>query len=296
MTNNIKYSIIIPHKNIPNLLYRCLTSIPNCEELQIIIVDDNSDPNIVDFENFPGSNKLNTEIYFTKNGKGAGFARNIGLKYAKGKWLIFADSDDFFNDCFKPTINQYFNSKADIIYFSATSVNSDTLTQEYRHLKTETTIRNYNLHNEDTITEIKYANWEPWARMFNRDFIKNNNILFDEVMVGNDAGFVLKAGYYSRYIEVNTNPIYCVTFRESSLSYEVNETAFNNQYKATLLVNNYLMKLGRKTLSIGPHILEGRKYGFIKMIKMIFLARNYIIHKMKVKLKNQLFKTLKNQY
>ena len=45
----INYSIIIPHKNIPNLLQRCLDSIPNREDVQIIVVDDNSDPNIVDF-------------------------------------------------------------------------------------------------------------------------------------------------------------------------------------------------------------------------------------------------------
>ena len=38
----INYSIIIPHKNIPNLLQRCLDSIPNREDVQIIVVDDNS--------------------------------------------------------------------------------------------------------------------------------------------------------------------------------------------------------------------------------------------------------------
>ena len=52
----INYSIIIPHKNIPNLLQRCLDSIPNREDVQIIVVDDNSDPNIVDFDKFPGLN------------------------------------------------------------------------------------------------------------------------------------------------------------------------------------------------------------------------------------------------
>ncbi|MDR2475404.1 MAG: glycosyltransferase family 2 protein, partial [Bacteroidales bacterium] len=36
------YSIIIPHKDIPDLLRRCLDSIPYRNDLQIIIVDDNS--------------------------------------------------------------------------------------------------------------------------------------------------------------------------------------------------------------------------------------------------------------
>lgn len=65
----INYSIIIPHKNIPNLLQRCLDSIPNREDVQIIVVDDNSDPNIVDFDKFPGLNRSNVEVIFTKKEK-----------------------------------------------------------------------------------------------------------------------------------------------------------------------------------------------------------------------------------
>ena len=37
----VLYSIIIPTKNIPNLLHRCLNSIPTREDIQVIVVDDN---------------------------------------------------------------------------------------------------------------------------------------------------------------------------------------------------------------------------------------------------------------
>ena len=91
------FSIIIPHKNIPSLLQRCLDSIPKRDDVQIIVVDDNSNPQKVDFEKFPGLDKPNTEAYFDKSGKGAGRARNVGLKHAKGEWVIFADCDDYFH-------------------------------------------------------------------------------------------------------------------------------------------------------------------------------------------------------
>ena len=55
-----KYSIIIPHKNIPVLLQRCLDSIPIRDDIQIVIVDDNSSSEIVDFDNFPGMQRNNT--------------------------------------------------------------------------------------------------------------------------------------------------------------------------------------------------------------------------------------------
>lgn len=39
---NTLFSIIIPHYNIPDLLMRCLKSIPVSEDIQVIVVDDNS--------------------------------------------------------------------------------------------------------------------------------------------------------------------------------------------------------------------------------------------------------------
>lgn len=38
-----RYSIIIPHHNIPDLLQRCLSSIPQRNDLQVIVIDDKSD-------------------------------------------------------------------------------------------------------------------------------------------------------------------------------------------------------------------------------------------------------------
>ena len=125
MNGKTNYSIIIPHKNIPKLLQRCLDSIPRREDVQIIIVDDNSDPDIVNFEQFPGLNDPFIEVVFTKDGKGAGYARNVGLTKAAGKWLLFADADDFFNYCINDILDEYVDSDADIIYFINNSVDSD---------------------------------------------------------------------------------------------------------------------------------------------------------------------------
>ena len=39
---NPLFSVIIPHYDIPDLLMRCLKSIPVSEDIQVIVVDDNS--------------------------------------------------------------------------------------------------------------------------------------------------------------------------------------------------------------------------------------------------------------
>ena len=64
----INYSIIIPLRNIPKLLQRSLDYIPYRDDVQIIVVDDNSDPQVVDVDNFPVMNIPIVEVYFTKEG------------------------------------------------------------------------------------------------------------------------------------------------------------------------------------------------------------------------------------
>lgn len=89
---NISFSFIIPHKNCPDLLQRCVDSIPDRDDVQIIVVDDNSDD-----EKKPAIYRRDVEIVLldAEHSKGAGRARNEGLKHAKGKWLLFADADDY---------------------------------------------------------------------------------------------------------------------------------------------------------------------------------------------------------
>ena len=48
------YTIIIPHKNAPLLLQRCLDSIPFRDDIQIIVVDDDSSSDVVDFYGLSG--------------------------------------------------------------------------------------------------------------------------------------------------------------------------------------------------------------------------------------------------
>ena len=82
------YSFIIPHKNCPDLLNRCLDSIPVRGDIQVIVVDDNSDA-----DKKPIINRGDVELVLldAMNSKGVGHARNVGIEKAFGKWLLFPD-------------------------------------------------------------------------------------------------------------------------------------------------------------------------------------------------------------
>lgn len=86
-----KYSIIIPHYNIPDLLMRCLKSIPVMEEIEVIVVDDNSPDAATYIERYPELSRPHLAFIRTTKGGEAGYARNVGMEHARGNWLLFAD-------------------------------------------------------------------------------------------------------------------------------------------------------------------------------------------------------------
>lgn len=239
----IKYSVIIPHKNSPDLLLRCLKSIPKREDIQIIVVDDNSDASKVNFEHFPGEGEVGVEICFTKEGLGAGYARNVGMKRAKGEWLIFADADDYFTkDAFYAFDRQYDN-QADVIYFKSVSVYSDTKKVADRADPYNALVDDYLDACKDK-SYIRIAFEVPWAKMVRREFLERNEIIFDEVPAGNDVMFSTLSGYFAHSIDAVCECVYVVTVSKGSITKRKNHAVFLSRFKVSLRKNEFLKKHG----------------------------------------------------
>lgn len=275
MGSEINYSIIIPHKNISDLLQRCLNSIPKREDIQIIVVDDNSDPDKVDFEHFPGVGEKCVEVYFTKEGKGAGYARNVGLKHAKGKWLLFADADDFYNDCFLSIIDKYKDSISDIIYFAVNSVYSDSLEPAERGDLNNKLLRK--AVNSNDLNILRFHKVAPWAKMIKTCIVKKNQIYFEEVLVANDVRFSVYTGYYAKSISVDFSQIYCLTVRKGSLELTLNRQVADTRLEVACRVDNFLITKGlvKYRFNICSFLNVYRRLG---LRSFLFLLRKIFLH------------------
>jgi glycosyltransferase involved in cell wall biosynthesis len=212
------FSVIIPHHNIPELLQRCLDSIPDVPEVQVIVVDDNSSAEKVDFEHFPGLQRNNTTCIFDKDGGGAGHARNIGLRHADGKWLVFADSDDFFMKDAFGILDKHKDALQDIILFKSNSVNSDDLSPSDRFQDVNQTI-DYTLSGMISAKQAVLRRPGPVCKMFRNSYIQRKSIWFDETKVSNDTMFVTKAACWTddKAVTVSDEVLYTVTTRRGSL-------------------------------------------------------------------------------
>lgn len=208
-------SIIVPHNNIPDLLKRCIDSIPQIDGVEVIIVDDNSNPQIVDFNHFPGADRQDTTIVLDKSGTGAGHARNIGIQNARGKWLAFADADDFFEVGGVEMMMEYQHSTEDIIFFNCRGVLSENITKEFPRRGRDMYFSLYKKNNDDLPFRIDWP--EPWGKMVKRELVETYGFRFSEVKWGNDVFFQVKIGSQAKAVKIIDKTLYVATLRSGSL-------------------------------------------------------------------------------
>ena len=93
----IKVSLILPVYNTGKYLRQCLESIENqtLKNFEVFCVDDGSTDDSVEIISEYVKKDSRFHLLEQKNA-GGGAARNHGMEAAKGEYLAFLDSDDFF--------------------------------------------------------------------------------------------------------------------------------------------------------------------------------------------------------
>lgn len=203
------YSFIIPHHNSPELLNRCLNSIPQRDDIEIIVIDDNSDEDKKPKLSRPDVKLISIDVEHTK---GAGRARNYGLKEATGKWIVFADADDFFISSFIDVLDQYKDQDLEVVYYNAKAANTIDLTPMPNLLKRHNGFFKGYDGSKYATDVIKYRLHSPWWKMVNRMFIEKHQIQFEEVPKGNDVFFSYQVGYFAKNIAIEKCQLYVYTY------------------------------------------------------------------------------------
>lgn len=271
----INYSIIIPHKNTPELLQRCFDSIQQRNDVEVIIVDNNSSPDILDFEHYPGSERSDVTIIKDNNSIGAGGARNTGLFQAKGKWVLFADADDYYEKGFIDVLDKYVNTEDEIIYFNQNVlINGKTINRYFKY------VDRYCADDEDTIIAIKYKHHVPWNKMIRRDFLIQNHIFFEDCIVGNDILFTFLCGYYSTRISVEKRKIYNYVINPNSIIHKNKHSQdyylclFNHIYQSNAFFD-FIQHTELKRSVYSRLLSIFLKKGFLQAILALSTFRNY---------------------
>ncbi|EOT49313.1 hypothetical protein IGK74_001343 [Enterococcus sp. AZ150] len=239
-----KLCIIIPTYNSSKNIKKMLESIDleNNQFIKVIIVDDNS--NMEEFletldiaRNYPQK-----QIEIVKNNslnKGAGSCRNIGLRLSKEDWVIFADSDDHFIPGYNEIIFPFLHTNFDMIYFLPTSTDENNNVGN-RHDGYAEYFSDY-FHQKNDLS-LRYKLPVVWSRIYNRNFLFDNSIIFEETIVSNDRMFAAKSGYLARKIFVSNEIIYSWDYNNNSLTTKMSKERFLVNLFVNIRVNSFYKK------------------------------------------------------
>lgn len=286
----MKVSVIIPHHNSSSLLKRLLKSIPISLNAQIIVVDDASKEDEYRLvENL--RNEFEFELY-KNEGRTAGGARNTGLKYATGDWLIFADADDFFPEGFFSLVVSHAKSKADVIFFNVSSQVSETGIRAHRDAHIKSLIMKYKATSDERYLRCMYL--VPWGKMYRRSFVEEKDIRYEERIAGNDMWFAVRTGVEADKIEIDERELYVCTVSEGSITTTVSKERHEAKLQATLKTNNYLCThgCGKYQVSVLFFIAKAKQFGMRYLLHVLnecrknrsnlFIGLGKILHYKKV--------------
>lgn len=274
----LNYSVIVPFYNSSKTIKRLLDSIPGRTDLEIIIVDDcsKSDESV-------SLNRITKEdithiikVIRSEENKGAGHARNLALTVASGKWLIFADADDFFTPDFATVLDTYLDVDCDVAYFSATSIKEVDGRPSTRHKSIEDKVSQALSGNQHDIEVLKFTFYGPVCKLIRRSLITSHSISFQETFAFNDALFSVKVGYYAENIRIEDIPVYCITEASTSVSYSCRPEIIKGRLQAITAVNHFAKEhsIPKKKMPVLPQLIYSRHLGIVEMINIcIFLLR-----------------------
>ena len=267
--NQLNYTIIIPHytKDNTTLLQRAVSSIPIRDDLQVLVVDNSPTP----ISNSLLKDRSDVTILYSDNSRFAGGARNVGIGKSSGKWLIFMDADDFFTPQAFEVFDTYKDTNNDIVYFKSNSKYSDTLENANRSVGYNTLIDEYLTTSDELQLRTKFN--VPWAKMINRSFVVDNNILFDEVPASNDKMFSLLTGLSAHLIAVDTREVYCITVCKGSITNTINLRNLESQFEVNVRINEVLKRHGlKKNASLMYFIYQSLSFGVKPFLKFAYKA------------------------
>lgn len=218
--NSPTVSVIVPAYNAVSYVPQCLDSLlsQSFKDIEIICIDDGSTDETLDLLRAYEQKDPRVSV-LKQNNAGPGVARNNGIDAARGDYLYFLDADDFCHpDFLEKALQTAKETDADVV------------------------VCRFNLYNQNVKVEISPAwtlrsdlypqeafDWTanpldlfgtfhnyPWNKLCKTEFIRQNDIRFQEIYLTEDFLFSAKALVLAKRIACLNEPL--VTHREGTQS------------------------------------------------------------------------------
>lgn len=212
----MKISVIIPIFNAEHFLQACIENVlkQTIDSFEIICVNDGSTDHSGDILSEYAAKYEHIKVIFQEN-KGAGEARNAGLREARGEFVAFMDADDYYPT--ESTLENLYNLavKYQVMIVGGGMSMSDTKSERRA------------MHEFETNGIMSYRDYSfdyGFQRfIYNREMLLENNISFPQLKVFEDPVFFVSAMIQAQIFYAVTDITYCYSGSHST-EFDLNKT------------------------------------------------------------------------
>lgn len=226
--NKPMFSVVVPVYNVEKYLGECVDSLLNqtFTDFEILLIDDGSTDSSGEIcDRYAHSDSRVKAFHFENEGLGA--ARNKGFGKAVGEYVIFLDSDDFYDtNTLEILYSNLSENKPDVLIFSGKpffdGINSDIKTLSYIH----TVGLNEVIDGKAFLDKaIKSEEFYPQVCMYvyQRDFLVSSGIAFDEGVIHEDE-------QYSFLLLMRAKKVLCIPDRLYNRRYRTGSIMTSKSY------------------------------------------------------------------
>ena len=255
----IKVSVIVPVYNVEKYLEKCLDSL-SCQtlkEIEVIIVNDGSPDNsqsIIDkyvkkYSNFHGYKKPNG---------GLSSARNYGIKYTKGEYIAFLDSDDYVtSDMYLKMYEKAISNDFDMVVCDVNYVEDDKVIS----------VATSNIKNDTSNIKKTMKNIYPaaWNKIFKKELLVSNDVYFKEGVWFEDVEFIYRLLPYVKNIGVVHEPFNQYVQRPGSITNTVNKKIYDYVYNMNGIIDFF------KERKIYDEYKKELEYSYVRYVYATFV-------------------------
>ncbi len=278
-------SIIVPVYNNESYLKECIDSLLNQRtkfKYEIITVNDGSTDSSLDILKSYGD-KITV---IDKKNTGPGDSRNVAIKKAKGKYIMFADSDDYVRDDFvEVMLSTLLEQNADIVICDFMRVNQDKTFYQNKG-PSGTYLKGH-------FNEVLLMDFHSVNKIYKKDYFKNS--LYPAGMFFEDVAFIPKLLLKANKIVKINAPLYYYRNNIKGTTNVINYTNYD-LYTALTMIESDLKREGYNEELEYLYINNVLVDLLIKIIKSNDPKKKEKFYKLKNKVVDKYPKWYKNKY
>lgn len=237
-------SIIVPIYNSEKFIERCIISLisQTYNKIEIILINDGSKDLTASICKKYMRKYAKKIVYIERENKGRSYSRNEGIKLAKGKYILFVDSDDYLKlDACQKLSEMIRQNNFDIIVFNYLEISEQNINE--RKIKNKNTLLHYNNY-------VTYC----WNKIFKKEHILENKISFPEDINNSEdfyfsflaLAFTKNVGYLNEelynYVQHGENSIFNIKNRYDTLKmFEKLYKVLKNEKISTKVINLFFI-------------------------------------------------------